>query len=142
MARGGDEQKALANESRRVRSALDDLADLAGGKRRRAAAPPAPHGLVAESFPLPPQAQLPQAHLPPTAPAPAGDDWFADDDGLAFTASSSGEVDFNSAPDAAVDTLGIRAASTQDTPAGGIVFPEPAAPQSEAINDVLDGFEW
>lgn len=157
MGHGTDEQRALAHESRRVRSALDDLAGLAGAKRRRAAAPraaPIP-GLTPETFPIPPQASLPPApafgsadrDAPPEtvapAPAPAENDWFGDDDALAFNGSAStGEVDFNSAPDGPQDTLGMRTASNQDTPAGGMHPPEPAAPQSEAINDVLDGFEW
>jgi hypothetical protein len=153
MGHGTDEQRALAHESRRVRSALDDLAGLAGEKRRRAATPIP--GLTPESFPIPPQASLPPApafgavdwDAPPEAvapaPAPGENDWFGDDDALAFNGSaSSGEVDFNSAPDGPQDTLGMRAASTLEMPAVLAEPTAPAAPTPEAINDVLDGFEW
>jgi hypothetical protein len=159
MGNTSDEQRALAHESRRVRSALDDLAELAGRNRRRpSAAPPARPavlpaliaGLEPDTFPLPQQIVSHDLTVNPASPpaptpepAPVENDWFGDDDSLSFTGgSSSGEVDFNSAPDEGQDTLGLRAASTQEIPAPVADSPAPSGPVSEAINDVLDGFEW
>lgn len=158
MDRNADEQRAIAHESRRVRSALDALADLAG-RRNRPAVPPAPRPVTApapvpEVFPArdfpPPESTRTAApgrlgpKPPPPSTAPAADDWFGDDDALAFggTTASAGEVDFNSTPGEVEDTLGIRNANSQDTPPAGTKHPAPAGPVSEAINDVLDGFEW
>jgi hypothetical protein len=82
------------------------------------------------------------------------DDWFRDEEPTTTPGSGSGEIDFNTT-DSVADSemadnmMGLFAdvnlgavrqdtLASQDTPAEGYVAP----PSGEAINDVLDGFQW
>lgn len=135
-----DERAGLTRESRRVRSALDDLADLAGPRRTRrpppaASVPANPPPVVAvpveaaDSFfaedpPAPVESPVVEA------PAPADADWFADD-----------------APPPPRSAPPSARLPSPPPPSPAAPSPPPPAPpanpaRGEAINDVLDGFDW
>jgi hypothetical protein len=145
---------ALQREAQRVKSALDDFADLARPKRK--AVPPVWGGPEVRSvYP----ARAPYPAEPAFDAGPGQDEFFGDfdPDGTGWAAeSAAGESsDSNFSPGVGddfaegiesemdipgkvnQDTLSVPAlARSDDTPADGT--PKP----TEAINDILDGFDW
>ena len=144
-----DDRDALIRESRRVRSALDDLADLAGSTRPPPAAAigssnvPADADDLFDSFseiPTEPEPDLEPASMTADAflepsPAPPADDagWFDDPPLTPIRPSdrSTAEVEIVT-PTGKHDT---RQSSTPGPTAG-------SPPTEGSISEVLDDFDW
>jgi hypothetical protein len=172
-----DKRQALQREALRVKSALDDFADLARPKSRPPAAGSMAFGTAAAASPMiaPIVAKksierpIPTERIRITDPLPqdvqsAGDDFFgemnddavssmdsrsqidsSDSDGSDMTFTPGISDDFREGFDSesdipaktSQDTLSVPVMSVSDnTPPNG--SPRP----TEAINDILDGFEW
>lgn len=153
-----DVREALQREAVRVKSALSDFAALASPRKKRIAEP--------ADTPEPPPAAVPMGKPVALEPAESLGDWFDDDAPAESAPSGAGDffgggeswrgesetdfspgsgADFSEGFEAEIDvpakagqeTLSVPAiAVSENTPADGM--PKPP----EAINDVLDGFEW
>jgi hypothetical protein len=75
---------------------------------------------------------------PQESQSPPSENDFDPGSGLDFSEGFGAEINLEAK--AGQDTAPIPQLSEQNTPADGL--PAPASPQGEAINDVLDGFNW
>lgn len=154
---------ALQMEAVRIKSALDDFADLAAPRKKRNAASESTPATAPMSMPEPERKPLPQPTPTDSFDSQKQDssqvNFFSDfdPDGSAWSNESNSFAESNNDFSPGVgedfldgfesevdvpgktgqDTLSMPMATTnQDTPANGT--PKP----TEAINDILDSFEW
>jgi hypothetical protein len=154
MTQPHDERQALHRENQRISGHLNGLASL---RKRRTPNAETVHAAAAPTPTIPIPQKRPTARIatapvqaPPPAPEPEAAHGFFDDFDAAAEPQLQNHDDGTFSLDDSTAVAPVRASATDTGPLSAsaeetsdeLRRPDAAAPPGEAINDILDGFNW